>query len=121
DEEGDPAGWDSWDYYTEGGWIHRQNRFDEYGQTVHTIWYYGNGILLSGPHVHAPSPPVEDHYEEHYDEDLNMWTGTLTTAASAVVWKWVFTDPLDPDTDGDGMPDGWEYGNWLHPDDPDDA
>lgn len=29
------------------------------------------------------------------------------------------TDPLDPDTDGDGLPDGWEYWYELDPRDPD--
>jgi hypothetical protein len=28
-----------------------------------------------------------------------------------------FTDPLDPDTDGDGMPDGWEFHSGIHPND----
>ena len=26
-----------------------------------------------------------------------------------------FTDPLDEDSDGDGMPDGWEVDNNLNP------
>ena len=31
------------------------------------------------------------------------------------------TDPLNPDTDGDGMPDGWEVHYGLNPVDPTDA
>ena len=26
-----------------------------------------------------------------------------------------FTDPMDPDTDNDGMPDGWEFASGTHP------
>ena len=28
---------------------------------------------------------------------------------------WTETDPLDPDTDGDGLPDGWEARYGLDP------
>ena len=28
-----------------------------------------------------------------------------------------FTNPLDPDTDQDGMPDGWEFQSGIHPND----
>jgi len=31
------------------------------------------------------------------------------------------SDPNNADTDGDGLPDGWEVENWLNPNDPSDA
>ena len=36
---------------------------------------------------------------------------------SGVVWDYS-TDPFDPDSDGDGLPDGWEVIKGLHPMDP---
>ncbi len=42
---------------------------------------------------------------------------TTNAVYQQVIWDYS-TDPFNPDTDGDGMPDGWEAINGLHPMDP---
>jgi hypothetical protein len=57
----------------------------------------------------------EPTWSEIFDDTLQMWVGKSTSGRTISTWWWVNTDPLDADSDGDAMPDGWEYENWLHP------
>ncbi len=55
-----------------------------------------------------------DAYGDNDDDGLN------NVQEFEVSYAWGasnFTDPLDWDTDNDGMPDGWEYLNGIHPND----
>src|SRR5690606_36126447 len=79
-------------HYTEEGWT-----VDEAG---HLVRMEENGPM----------------WEHHYDETQRWWVGVSTESGYRATWWWVHTDPDNPDTDGDGIPDGWEYENWFHPD-----
>ncbi|MEC9457527.1 MAG: hypothetical protein VYD27_00960 [Candidatus Thermoplasmatota archaeon] len=55
-----------------------------------------------------------DAYGDNDDDGLN------NIEEFEVSYTWGpsnFTDPLDPDTDNDGMPDGWEHQSGIHPND----
>ena len=78
-----------------------------------------NGELVIPPP--APAVPPEPTWTQHFDEERQMWEGTYTTDTSVATWWWVYTNPLLEDSDGDDMPDGWEYENWLHPNKASDA
>jgi hypothetical protein len=65
--------------------------------------------------VQVPPASTEPHWNQSFDESLAMWVGTTTIDTTVTTSWWVYTDPLSADTDNDGMPDGWEYTNWLNP------
>jgi hypothetical protein len=65
--------------------------------------------------VQVPPASPEPHWNQSFDESLAMWVGTTTIDTTVTTSWWVYTDPLSADTDNDGMPDGWEYTNWLNP------
>ena len=55
-----------------------------------------------------------DAYGDGDEDSLN----NVEEYEVAYTWGAVnFTSPLDADTDNDGMPDGWEYHNGIHPND----
>ncbi|MEA3343312.1 MAG: VWA domain-containing protein [archaeon] len=75
----------------------------------------------------------EDEYNQTdnlLDPDMNDTDGNQTSdgdedpdedgLTNEEEYQWG-TDPNNPDTDGDGMPDGWEADNGLNPLDPNDA
>ncbi len=64
-----------------------------------------NGDLSRLPLGSASGPEDEPRYGE-YDAD-NNFTSTDTR-------KFYGTDPTNPDTDGDGRDDGWEYYFWMN-------
>ncbi len=55
------------------------------------------------------------------DGTVRYLGGGITFSLALVGGPQTFTDPLNADTDGDGMPDGWEVDNLLDPLDPADA
>lgn len=59
--------------------------------------------------------PLETGWTVTFDEENQWWVGVWNEPESRSTWYWVHTDPDDPDSDDDGLPDGWEYQNWLHP------
>ncbi|MBN1267946.1 MAG: PEGA domain-containing protein [Kiritimatiellae bacterium] len=71
-----------------------------------------------------PGDPLQ-HGDEDLDgdgasnrEEFEWWLNHGATCMPSTVNS---PDPTDPDTDGDGMPDGWEIVNDLNPVDPSDA
>jgi len=68
-------------------------------------WFGGIGLSFSYDH----------NYESpHRDSDLDCLTDNIEILITQ-------TDPNDPDSDDDGIPDGWEYIHKLNPNDPSDA
>jgi hypothetical protein len=51
-----------------------------------------------------------------YDSALRLWMGVRQGDGYTSTWWWVHTNPRSGDTDGDGLPDRWEFENWLNPD-----
>ncbi len=116
---------------------------DGYNVTVHEymVEMVGDGnrtLLLDG----SGEPIADPRFEEWADmpyvrvgwENGSGKTGTTLRGPDGEenrameVYKYIYvgevsvgTDPLTPDTDGDGMPDGWEVKHGLDPLDPDDA
>ncbi len=49
-------------------------------------------------------------------EYSTLWADTSENdVAAGYIFERVGLDPLDPDTDGDELPDGWEHDNFLNP------
>lgn len=55
------------------------------------------------------------------DIDVNPTSGEVGDDLTNLEEYELSTDPTNPDSDGDGMPDGWEAEFGLNPNDPDDA
>ncbi|HRQ87897.1 MAG TPA: hypothetical protein PLA50_03810 [Bacteroidia bacterium] len=103
-------------YYTYTETLERHAALAEDGSTP----VYGDdgwAVDAEGHLVRAvPAVPPGPSWEVHYDPAKRWWVGVLTEDGHRTTWWWVHTDSANPDTDGDGMPDGWEYRNWFHPD-----
>ena len=58
-----------------------------------------------------------EEYRVATDDPPGHHPSSFDPALGYVVWDYT-TDPFDADSDDDGMPDGWEVENGLHPMDP---
>lgn len=67
-------------------------------------------------HTDQPVPPGETLETADFDND-----GLSNIEEIAPPPPLLATDPLNPDTDSDGLPDGWETVHFLDPNDPADA
>ena len=72
-----------------------------------------NGELV--PNTPVTTGPPEPTWTQYFNDEMQMWVGTLTNGSTVSTWWWVHTDPLNDDSDGDDTPDGWEYENWFNP------
>ena len=73
------------------------------------------GLVPNTPVTTGPTGSPEPSWTQYFNHDLQIWVGTFTSGSTVSTWWWVYTDPLSDDSDGDGMPDGWEYENWFNP------
>lgn len=93
--------------YDENGTLHYQESTnpmnqDTDGDSMPDGWEYNNGVWLGDRWSLDPSNPT-DKYEDPDGDALENY--------KEYFWD---TKPHDPDTDSDGMPDGWEvkYTKW---------
>lgn len=84
---------------------------DENGTNVVETWGTDTPPTVPG----SGQNPAPSGWTVSYDETKRWWVGVWNEPESRSTWWWVHTDPEDPDSDDDGLPDGWEYQNWLHP------
>jgi hypothetical protein len=92
------------------------------GSTTTVRYLDDGGNLAYGPYVTlTPPPPPPPTFTESFDAATGLWTGVYTTGEFAVTYTWIYTNPLEADSDADGLPDGWEYDVSLRPNDPGDA
>ncbi|HMP72123.1 MAG TPA: S8 family serine peptidase [Kiritimatiellia bacterium] len=69
-----------------------------------------------------PLDPTDAHEDFDGDgltnlEEYLIRDGLIGNMPEGVIWDY-YSDPFNPDSDGDGMPDGWEVYHGLHPMDP---
>ena len=116
DTDGDGM-WDGWE------WFYSTNNTGQVGGIpAHTATQAMDAVGV--PDGTEPYGDLDNdgllNFEEFEFWLANLWVPDYTTIDRTSATNW-WPDPTNPDSDGDGLPDGWEGLNGLDPTDPGDA
>jgi hypothetical protein len=105
-----------------GQWVYAVNQFEMGFLPVQNRYDFDAGIYRVQI-VHGATNNCLDRFHFYHQslatppDETAVESPWVRMPAEIVAWDF-YSDPFNPDSDGDGMPDGYEVWNGLHPMDP---